>query len=65
MEIENGVYEITKMIAESKEDNRITEDRTREILKEIEEKYTTEELKHIWIQLGFSRYQKRFFKEVK
>jgi hypothetical protein len=63
MEIENGVYEITKMIAESKEDNRITEDRTREILKEIEEKYTTEELKHIWIQLGFSRYQKRFFKE--
>jgi hypothetical protein len=63
MEIENGVYEITKMIAESKKDNRITEDRTREILKEIEEKYTTEELKHIWIQLGFSRYQKRFFKE--
>jgi hypothetical protein len=65
MEIENGVYEITKMIAESKEDTRITEDRMREILKEIEEKYTTEELKHIWIQLGFPHYQKQFYKEVK
>jgi hypothetical protein len=40
---------------------KMTEDRMREILKELEEKYTIEELKHIWVQLGFLRYQKQFY----
>jgi hypothetical protein len=39
----------------------MAEDRMREILKELEEKYTTEELKHIWVQLGFSHYQNKFY----